>query len=883
MNSRLTAALAASLAAAVAAPAPPAAAQARLALYDAPVVAVVQDRRMEALLDLDGDGDMDAIGTWFNVDRDAVLTAFVNDGTGKLNRYGFEAVLGDRVSTQRTTIVTGRLDGDSSGDFALNVGREARLYRGDPGALVPYAAVLLPADVTTLALADFDGNGYDDLVVTYSDSAATYLNDGAGGLAFAALVQPWAAADVPQLFVTEVDGDGLADLGAAVTAASTTVFLWSMAGGIFSDAGTEFLPGVTDPMPASGDVDGDGDEDIVIFRMETYVTFRRDGPSSFAVEPETRGGPATNLADVDADGDLDGVCCGGGGGPSAPNNTAPSIFRVAQNDGSGAFAPAFEMQGLGARHLAGAADMNGDGHVDLVAGRCIYFAPGPIVDPYSRIPDAGPSPDHVLPLLDGDGDGDLDAQFSFPSCRANRADGTFTIDAALVASAPSGGRLVGPGLPGDFDGDGDPDLIVRHESAETGLFVSMRLLVNRGAGRLADGGDALPGQKMFEASHPRTVHVVADIDSDGDLDVVAHQVRAVSGPANSWLNDGAGAFSGYQSLPDETVLAVHDFDRDGEADAVTLYRESVHAYRYRLMMRRGVGSGWFGDPVVLIEDEYRIATRLVVADFDRDGDFDLVTDEPPFRILENDGAGSFGPGPGLRGPEDGRFVGPTSVVLTDANGDGLPDAILTTPTASAGMSAIYVQTPRGFEYATFQMFVAVAAADIDGDGDEDLLSDAYVRGSAPDAPRVAADHFIRNRRFERPGSGSCLQYGTGLAGSDGITPILGAASPFRPGERREYRIVGGLGGARAFLAIGLEEAATPRRGGTLLVGSLLKTRKIRLGGAAGVPGAGSWIFSQGPTPARFARRTFYLQAIAVDPGAAEGFSFTNGLRVSFGD
>ena len=55
------------------------------------------------------------------------------------------------------------------------------------------------------------------------------------------------------------------------------------------------------------------------------------------------GGPATHLIDVDGDGDLDGLCCGGGSGPYP--NEGSSTFQVALNDGAGVFAPAFPIAG----------------------------------------------------------------------------------------------------------------------------------------------------------------------------------------------------------------------------------------------------------------------------------------------------------------------------------------------------------------------------------------------------------------------------------------------------------------------------------------------------------------------------------------------------------
>jgi hypothetical protein len=94
---------------------------------------------------------------------------------------------------------------------------------------------------------------------------------------------------------------------------------------------------------------------------------------------------------------------------------------------------------------------------------------------------------------------------------------------------------------GDFDGDGRQDLALVQDGAD-GLHVSVRLSGSSGA-------------LSLEASVVGLI--AADIDHDGDLDLVA---VAPTGQVIAWLNDGRGRFTAQEAshsngLSPETVVA----------------------------------------------------------------------------------------------------------------------------------------------------------------------------------------------------------------------------------------------------------------------------------------------------------------------------------------
>ena len=152
----------------------------------------------------------------------------------------------------------------------------------------------------------------------------------------------------------------------------------------------------------------------------------------------------------------------------------------------------------------------------------------------------------------------------------------------------------------------------------------------------------------------------------------------------------------------------------------------------------------------MISDIYGGANTVHVLDFDLDGDIDIVSAGSVQDLVswwENDGEENF-----THHTITGAFNLPHSVFAADINGDGLMDAAAANGSYAANDGTVTVSINQG--NMTFDSFAInnpgtyfcasdVFVKDIDGDGDNDILSCAYV-GS-----EVTLWENINNQSFRR--------------------------------------------------------------------------------------------------------------------------------------
>ncbi len=245
---------------------------------------------------------------------------------------------------------------------------------------------------------------------------------------------------------------------------------------------------------------------------------------------------------------------------------------------------------------------------------------------------------------------------------------------------------------GDFNGDGLKDVVVASTGADPA-----RLLLAEVSGRYS--ALALP---PLEGAAEEGPLAAADVDGDGDFDLLRTRggARLPAGAAGYqpelWLNDGFGHFArSSAALPAAPIsvgaLVVADFDRDGRPDVYLGSRGVVGAYPAAESGRwwRGQGSGRFADVTSewAPSEAAALVTAAVPTDLDGDGWVDLVvaSEWGPVRYWHNRQGRGFEDRTAAVGFEAAGTGWWRAVAVGDLNGDGRPDLAL----GNAGLNTQY--------------------------------------------------------------------------------------------------------------------------------------------------------------------------------------------------
>ena len=298
----------------------------------------------------------------------------------------------------------------------------------------------------------------------------------------------------------------------------------------------------------------------------------------------------------------------------------------------------------------------------------------------------------------------------------------------------------------DIDGDGKPDIITTNPVTH-----SLMVFLNKATkGQLDTGSFAAP--VIYPAGQQPGIVSICDMDGDGRADIVLMNAgystaangnnsltifQNLSTPGKIKLSvvtivdstATAPAQYAFHLTPGDNVARIADFDSDGKPDIavlntagfITIYKNS---YIPGLPLKNLIGSA---DTVVAGLHPQTFNT----GDVNNDGKPDIMVADPQdnlVRILQNTSAA----GNILFQRSDLPITyEPLSISVTDIDGDGKPDAIISTPAGSPTV-LLHNTSPAGPFAATnidiTNLYISsnyndnILLQDINGDGKPDLIS-----------------------------------------------------------------------------------------------------------------------------------------------------------------
>ncbi|MCB9877892.1 MAG: VCBS repeat-containing protein [Planctomycetes bacterium] len=442
------------------------------------------------------------------------------------------------------------------------------------------------------------------------------------------------------------------------------------------------------------------------------------------------GGEHAAVGDVDGDGDLDLLLVGGGAlrplvntggslsaaaGPSGSSardvamanlnrisadeavTAEPTGAQVWNNTAAGGAAPAFTAAALipaGDARSVAIADIDRDGFPDVLVGTAtgVAFAQhqrnlGNSFAVAQTLPFGDATVALAIVDVDGDGDPDVLAAQGAGGVWLLRNDGgqlvadeAFALDGAVsVAGA-------------DLDGDGRVDVVAAGDA-------TVRVFRRLAGGTVAADLDVVAQQ-------------VALLDLDGDA-FADLQLRTVDG-LSSFVNDRTGGFEALAAaaLPGTQDLVATDLDDDGDDELLLPTATSTAAFSGSL-------AGTLGDSTLVPGQELGADAvgAQELADLDGDARIDrVVATAGGAQVWFGNGDGTFTVGTTFGGSQ------PSAIAIGDLDGDGAPDCVL----GFDGNGVVFLNDGAG-QFAADATFAAgssvrsLALTDFEPDGDLDVF------------------------------------------------------------------------------------------------------------------------------------------------------------------
>lgn len=620
------------------------------------------------------------------------------------------------------------IDGDGDEDILVSQSSKLRWYKNEGGYFIgPYSISNGETSFNYSVAVDMDNDGDMD-VVSAQSYGAMRLFENLGGGVFAFYVSLESGAGYPDgVSAADLDGDGLTDI---VSYSSTSDQLsWNKnLGGMTVGLPVDISSTISgDAKPIIRDLDGDGDLDIMAVNNteEEVVWFENTAAGNFVngglvfsypTPLETKWYQQLRMADFNMDGADDLLV--------AENYDGEILYFT--NDGTGS--PSFTFAAVLMDNLDGATDanpidLNGDGLLDLITASeddgkiAVYKNLGGMSFGEEARLSYQLSTIESIGSADIDNDGDIDIYLSSNgsdrvSWLENNGNGSFWHERVIFDASDWASEAEA----GDLDGDGDLDMVVTY-----GIFTSkISWFENLGAGNYG------PENNIDSYSETRHDNLeLGDLDGDGDLDLL--MANSYSDEIIWYRNLGGGSFSGViniaSSLTNASDILAIDTDNDGDLDVVCATIISNEFFHYE-----NLGGGVFTQK----QHMNGIASRsalFAAADLDLDGDIDLAIASLYYSGWLENADGLFLPAQSI----PGSVNNPRDLTTADLDRDGYADILIASRSdnlfswnrnlgdGSFGDREIIADTYNGPW--------RILAADLDLDGDPEVLVGDIIGGA----------------------------------------------------------------------------------------------------------------------------------------------------------
>ncbi|MFC1679225.1 FG-GAP-like repeat-containing protein, partial [Elusimicrobiota bacterium] len=662
--------------------------------------------------DFDNDGDLDLAagnadeGTW----------VYRNDGDVRFVSSWNSA------NTDGGQVAWGDYDKDGDLDLAAaGFNKTNRMYRNNGDTT--FTSVWNSAETEgtrSIAWADYDDDGDLDLATANdTDGLRVYANVGGDSFESVWNGNPYSpSGDIQDVVWADFDGDGRLDLAAADNVTRTMVLNGSRPGSNTAPTAPTGLDASFDFHPKfstvtfkwdSGNYDSNGVTETVHYAIAVATApLTVSGDGLMIIAPSSNTAPGTTFTFTWTE-----------GSPLLGKHLRPA-YKVWPGDGT-------EKHGimLSTRPDYGNLRMNTTYYfrvqaIDAGLRRGPWSAQESIhlyVPPWISVWNTTVGAENVS-WGDFDNDGDLDLLSGSATgddiTRVYRSDGGGGFAQVWNSPYVDGSGPYGTAW-GDFDNDGDLDLITGNYSGRNRVYRS--------------NGDATFTPVTHDNEWDLTFAVAwGDYDNDGDLDFASGNY---SGDNNRvFRNDGDNTFTKvWSDTHGENTfdIAWGDFDNDGDLDLLAGNQSMNRIYR---------NSGGDGKFHAMWVDTHNEDTRdIAVGDSDNDGDLDFVCAGfgDVTRLYRNDGALSF-----ASAWDDGQgTINSEAVDLGDFDNDGNLDLLIGNWTGDTQQNRVY-RNDGGNSFSLFwdeetgEYTAALAWADFNNDGDLDFA----VAGNQGDQSRV---------------------------------------------------------------------------------------------------------------------------------------------------